>query len=149
MQWFWLCLVKLLIFGLFAQLPHIFKSLIHHFPENVHKLNHIMVFIWFPYITNTSINWNLLCPPPPFPSSPPSIWTLKIGLLKFPPQGKNCVQMPPPIFEKGKISKHDFLHIDKALKPRPSIPFFLTIFAWGSELFTLNYSTFKYIIIHI
>ena len=131
-----------------GQPPHIFKSLIHHLPINVYKLNHIMVFIWLPFITNTSINWNLQHPPPHFfPGSSLGIWVFKDWFVEISTPRKNIVFKCPTNFWKGKISKHDFLHIDRALKPKPSIPFFWAIFTCGSELFTSNFSTFKYIFI--
>ena len=38
---------------------HIFISQIHHFPRNIHTLNHIVVLILMPFINNITISWNL------------------------------------------------------------------------------------------
>ena len=98
LQWFRLWLVKLLIIGLLQSVAHIFISLIHHFPRNIHMLNHIMVLILMPFIPDTTINWNLWHLPLFFLAASQVFELLKITLLKFLPQGKYCVQMPPPIF---------------------------------------------------
>ena len=63
LQWFRLWLVKLLIIGLLQSFSHIFISLIHHFPRNIHMLNRLMVLILMPFIPDTTINWNLWHPP--------------------------------------------------------------------------------------
>ena len=98
LQWFRLWLVKLLIIGLLQSVAHIFISLIHHFPRNIHMLNRIMVLILMPFIPDTTINWNLWHLPLFFLAASQVFELLKITLLKFLPQGKYCVQMPPPIF---------------------------------------------------
>ena len=100
LQWFRLWLVKLLIIGLLQSVAHIFISLIHHFPRNIHMLNRIMVLILMPFIPDTTINWNLWHLPLFFLAASQVFELLKITLLKFLPQGKYCVQMPPPIFSK-------------------------------------------------
>ena len=33
----------------------------------------------------------------------------------------------PGFFIKGNIINHDFMHIDQALKPRPCVPFLLSL----------------------
>ena len=98
LQWFRLWLVKLLIIGLLQSVAHIFISLIHLFPRNIHMLNRIMVLILMPFIPDTTINWNLWHLPLFFLAASQVFELLKITLLKFLPQGKYCVQMPPPIF---------------------------------------------------
>ena len=98
LPWSWLWLVKLLIIGLLRSYFHIFISLIHHFPRNIHMLNRIMVLILMPFIPDTTINWNLWHLPLFFLAASQVFELLKITLLKFLPQGKYCVQMPPPIF---------------------------------------------------
>ena len=98
LQWFRLWLVKLFIIGLLQSVSHIFISLIHHFLRNIHMLNRLMVLILMPFIPDTTINWNLWHPPLFFLAASQVFELLKITLLKFLPQGKYCVQMPPPIF---------------------------------------------------
>ena len=68
------------------------------------KLSHIMVYIWLPFITNTSINWNLQHPPPtPFFLAAPQVFELlKIGLLKFPLPGQKLCSNAPTNFWKGQ-----------------------------------------------
>ena len=113
LQWFRLWLVKLLIIGLLQSVAHIFISLIHHFPRNIHMLNHIMVLILMPFIPDTTINWNLWHLPLFFLAASQVFELLKITLLKFLPQGKYCVQMPPPIFKKIKSANMTFCTLPK------------------------------------
>ena len=100
LQWFRLWLVKLLIIGLLQSVSHIFISLIHHFPINIHMLNRLMVLILMPFIPDTTINWNLWHPPPFFPGSFPSIWTFKDYFVEIPAPGQILCSNAPTNFLK-------------------------------------------------
>ena len=57
-----------------------------------------------------------LFPPPPFTTgNPPRIWFYEDWFVQIPnPLGqKLCSNVPPKFFIEGKISDHDFLHINQ------------------------------------
>lgn len=74
-----------LIYGSLLSAPYIFMTLINHFPDVYTCFNRIMVLIWLPFVTNTSISYGRsLKIPHHLLGSFPGIWILKIGLLKYP-----------------------------------------------------------------
>ena len=100
LPWSWLWLVKLLIIGLLRSYFHIFISLIHRFPRNIHMLNHIMVLILMPFINNITISWNLWHRSLFFLAAPQVFELLKIALLKFSPLGQKLRSNVPTNFLK-------------------------------------------------
>ena len=89
-----------LIYGSLLSAPYIFMTLISHFPDVYTCFNHIMVLIWLPFVTNTSISYGRsLKIPHHLLGSFPGIWNFKDWFVEIPmPLGKNCVQMSQPNF---------------------------------------------------
>ena len=78
------------------------------------KLSHIMVYIWLPFITNTSINWNLQHPPPLFPGSSPGIWTFKDWFVEIPTARTKIVfKCPHQFLKRAKSANMTFCTLTK------------------------------------